>query len=85
MLCWIYALLIVAASTPNKPTPNKPHIVVIVSDDLGWSDVGFTQKTFNEATPESPVLDGLAKEGRILENFYVQVIPLIIFIYTKFS
>ena len=47
----------------------KPNIVYIVADDLGWKDVGFHGG--NIATPN---LDQLVAEGVELNQFYVQSI-----------
>jgi len=44
-----------------------PNIIIIVSDDQGWGDLGFNGNT-SVATPN---LDRLAKEGTILNKFYV--------------
>jgi arylsulfatase A-like enzyme len=47
---------------------NKPNILHIVADDLGWKDVGF-----NGATDiKTPNLDKLAGLGAKLTQFYVQ-------------
>ena len=50
-------------SRNSKP----PHILFILADDLGWSDVGF-----HGSVIETPNIDKLANEGVILENYYVQ-------------
>ena len=44
----------------------KPNIVIMVADDLGWGDVGYHGSEI--ATPH---LDQLAAEGVRLENFHV--------------
>lgn len=49
--------------TRGKPLPN---ILIIVADDLGWHDVGY-----HESEIKTPVIDKLAKEGIVLERFYV--------------
>jgi len=47
---------------------NKPNIVHIVADDLGWKDVGF-----NGATDiKTPNIDSLASGGAKFTQFYVQ-------------
>ena len=46
----------------------KPNIVHIVADDLGWKDVGFNGCT----DIKTPHLDKLAAEGAKLTQFYVQ-------------
>jgi len=45
----------------------RPNIVVILADDLGYADIGsFGAKDF-----ETPQLDRMAKEGRRFTDFYV--------------
>ena len=43
---------------PNLAAAKQPHLVMMVLDDLGWSDVGFHGPGSNFATPR---LDGLAR------------------------
>jgi len=45
----------------------RPNIVYIVSDDLGWKDVGY-----HGSDIKTPNLDALAKSGAALEQFYAQ-------------
>ena len=47
----------------------KPNILFILSDDQGYSDVGWKDKTLS-----TPVLDKLAKGGVILDSHYVMPI-----------
>jgi arylsulfatase A-like enzyme len=47
----------------------KPNIVLFVSDDMGWNEVGYHGSKI--ATPH---IDGLAKEGVQLDRFYVHPI-----------
>ena len=45
----------------------SPHIVLVVIDDLGWSDLGFQGSKI-----QTPNINTLAAEGVILDNYYVQ-------------
>ncbi len=45
----------------------QPNVVVLLADDLGWGDLGCHGNT-NLSTPN---IDSLARDGAILENFYV--------------
>ena len=58
--------MVPAQSTATSP---KPHIVMFVSDDMGWNEVGYHGSKI--ATPH---IDGLAKEGVQLDRFYVHPI-----------
>jgi len=46
---------------------SKPNILYIVTDDLGWKDVGF-----HGSDIKTPTLDALAAKGAKLEQFYAQ-------------
>lgn len=56
-----------AALTPAGAA-EKPNILYIVADDLGWKDVGF----HGAIDIKTPNLDRLAAAGVRLEQFYVQ-------------
>eukprot|EP00927_Polykrikos_kofoidii_P082020 TRINITY_DN802_c0_g1_i1.p1 TRINITY_DN802_c0_g1~~TRINITY_DN802_c0_g1_i1.p1 ORF type:complete len:542 (+),score=38.66 TRINITY_DN802_c0_g1_i1:88-1626(+) len=45
----------------------RPHIIFALADDLGWHDVGFQRSQI-----KTPILDRFAREGRRLDNYYVQ-------------
>ncbi|KAK7483551.1 hypothetical protein BaRGS_00025225 [Batillaria attramentaria] len=60
----LVVLTYVAASTVLA---TKPNIVVILADDLGFSDVGWRNPALH-----SPTLDRLAREGVVLNQAYVQ-------------
>ena len=55
--------LVAAASTALA----KPNIVVIVADDLGYADVGFS----GCADIPTPNIDSLARNGMRFSNGYV--------------
>jgi arylsulfatase A-like enzyme len=44
----------------------KPNIILIVADDMGWADVGY-----HGSPIRTPNIDRLAGEGIELERFYV--------------
>jgi len=46
--------------------PNRPNILFIIADDLGWKDVGY-----HGSEIMTPHIDQLAKEGRIFDQHYV--------------
>ena len=77
-----FALLFLAAtgtfaSIAQADSPTKPNIIFILTDDLGWGDVGpFFQngrKAANvrsEPWQQTPHLDQFAAEGARLPNHY---------------
>ena len=71
----LYKLLVIvllfsactATNQTTKKTTEKPNIIFILVDDLGYADVGFNGSEFYE----TPNLDALAKESLTLENSYM--------------
>ena len=59
-------ILAFALVLTTKLFAQKPNIIIIMTDDQGWSDVGFNGNT----TVKTPNLDQLASEGVILDRFY---------------
>ncbi len=57
------ALLLVLASAANAV--DKPNVVVLLSDDLGWKDIGCYG-----GPVKTPALDGLAAKGTRFTDFY---------------
>ncbi|MEO0795589.1 MAG: sulfatase-like hydrolase/transferase [Verrucomicrobiota bacterium] len=74
MLRLIPNLLIALGITVSLPgnaqaqsKDQRPNVLIIMADDLGYADVGFNGST----AVETPVLDSLAQQGVICENGYV--------------
>jgi arylsulfatase A-like enzyme len=67
---WIVFLCVLLFSCHQKKeietTTNKPNILLIVADDLGYSDIG----PFGGEI-QTPVLDRMASESMRFSNFYV--------------
>ncbi|MFC4222046.1 sulfatase [Flagellimonas marina] len=62
----IFALLLSFQSCQSSRFDQKPNIIIINIDDMGWRDVGFMGSEFYE----TPNLDRLASEGAIFTNAY---------------
>ncbi len=58
-LRWELVLLISALAASAGLAAERPNIVLIVADDLGWSDLACYGSDFHE----TPRIDGLASEG----------------------
>src|SRR3989440_7816456 len=64
ILLSVFALVVaVPARAADAP---RPHIVFLLADDLGWSDVGYHKSEIH-----TPNIDRLAASGAKLEQFYV--------------
>lgn len=68
------SVLVVACGGRPAPTDatviadaGKPNIIMIVIDDLGWSDVGYNQTTDHFETPN---IDALAQQGLVFDQAY---------------
>ncbi len=55
--------VICVAADPDRPRPN---VVIILADDMGWSDIGY-----HNPKVYSPHLDTLAREGLTFAQHYV--------------
>jgi arylsulfatase A-like enzyme len=77
-------LALLAQAQPAVPA-RPPHIVLLVTDDLGYNDVGYHQSKPSGANPLghatvnategpflTPTIDALAASGARLESYYVQ-------------
>jgi arylsulfatase A-like enzyme len=55
-----------AAGVVADELPQRPNIILMMADDLGWGDVGFNGHT----VIRTPHLDEMAKNGMRLTRFY---------------
>jgi arylsulfatase B len=70
-LLWIMGTLlpqltIISCKVEKQKENDRPNIIVIISDDTGWNDVGY-----NGSEILTPVIDNMAKEGIQFDRFYV--------------
>lgn len=65
---WIAGLpaLILGYGAQARPAADRPNVLLIVADDLGWADLPAYGNTFHE----TPSLDRLAREGVRFTQFY---------------
>ncbi|XP_066950764.1 uncharacterized protein [Macrobrachium rosenbergii] len=54
------------SSSSSSPRPKKPHVILMVADDLGWNDVSW-----HNSFVVTPHLGQLAADGVILNQSYV--------------
>lgn len=62
----LLAVALAAGACGSRDLPVRPHIVIVLADDLGWHDVGY-----HGSEIETPTLDALASESVRLDPFYV--------------
>ncbi len=60
------ALSFVSAFVVEATEQEKPNVVLIMCDDLGWGDTGFN----GSEIAKTPNLDIMARDGAILNHFY---------------
>jgi arylsulfatase A-like enzyme len=68
MTRWIVTIIAAAAApaiAADPATPRKPNIVLIMADDMGFSDIGCYGGEI-----QTPNLDGMAKDGLRFTQFY---------------
>jgi len=64
-IAFILAIVAVPAMSQPANAPKRPNIVIIVGDDMGFSDMGSFGSEIR-----TPNLDALAKDGARFTNFY---------------
>ncbi len=64
----IATICVINAFAISQPaTARQPNVVIILTDDQGWGDLGVSGNT-NLATPN---IDTLARDGATVQHFYV--------------
>jgi arylsulfatase A len=58
---------LLAQAPPARPAKDRPNVVIIFADDLGYGDLGC----YGHPTMRTPRLDGMAREGMRFTSFYV--------------
>src|SRR5215831_19898487 len=66
-LRWMLAFLVLAAALPARAAQDKPNIIFLLTDEMGYGDVGCYGGNF----VPTPNIDRLAKEGTKFTQFYV--------------
>lgn len=66
-LTWLSLAVVAAAAEPHTFAADLPNIVIILTDDQGYADVG----KFGAEGFQTPNLDRMADEGAVFRNFHV--------------
>lgn len=66
---WLSFLTVFLLLTSIWAKPEKPHVLLIVADDLGFFDTSIRN---GKKGPNTPNLSKLAQNGVVLDNYYVQ-------------
>ena len=66
-VCVLGVLFAATLSTSLTSAAEKPNVIFILTDDLGWGDLGC----YGHPHIKTPNLDKLAKRGTLFTQFYV--------------
>jgi hypothetical protein len=64
---WFLFMLMLFFLRPAAQTENRPNVILIITDDQGYGDLGFT----GNPHVQTPVIDRLAGESIRFNQFYV--------------
>jgi len=59
----------IAFSAAGAAPPRRPNLVLVVADDLGWSDIGY-----HGSQAKTPNMDRISAEGIRFNRFYAQAL-----------
>lgn len=65
-LCLLSCLLLVGWQWPALAANQKPNVIIMLMDDMGWGDLGVN----GDPAHETPNLDQMAREGMLFPDFY---------------
>lgn len=68
------ALFICFSLQLTVTSAKRPHIIHILADDFGWSEVGYHRPGDKSGDVSTPNIDELAKSGLELDRFYAHAI-----------
>ena len=68
----VAAIMFVLASAPALAAGQRPNIVMLMTDDTGWSDFGAYSGGGAALGHPTPSVDRIAKEGALFTNWYGQ-------------
>jgi len=71
LMATLLILNFVVHAQTKKERPKKPNIIMLISDDTGWGDLGVYGGGSGRGMP-TPNLDKMAKEGMQFWSFYGQ-------------
>jgi arylsulfatase A-like enzyme len=66
LTAFLVALGLSAPGAGQEARPSPPNLVIVLVDDLGWSDPGYAGSDFHE----TPRIDALAREGTVFRHAY---------------
>ena len=62
----VLSLLILASLALVPPSSDAPNVVLVLVDDLGWSDLGC----YGNPVVDTPRIDAFAKQGMVFTDAY---------------